>query len=131
MQVDGGAWLRLQRAGMMSTIRVVHAVVASAIIRDFGASERQIFCSRRVWAARLLRRLGGPRAAGRARAYRSELAWFKAWSLRMQHDRHEAVPQSWWRGRAEERRGLGDGACRLTAYVRLKKIDMLTCVPYV
>ena len=41
MQVDGGAWLRLQRAGMMSTIRVVHAVVASAIIRDFGASERQ------------------------------------------------------------------------------------------
>ena len=41
MQVDVSAWLRLQRAGMMSTIRVVHAVVASAIIRDFGASERQ------------------------------------------------------------------------------------------
>ena len=118
MQVDGGAWLRLQRAGMMSTIRVVHAVVASAIIRDFGASERQYSA---LAAYGLLRRLGGRRAAGRARAYRSGLAWFKVWSLRMQHDRHGGVPQSWCRGRAEERRGLGDGALRLTAHVRLKK----------
>ena len=128
MQVDGGAWLRLQRAGMMGTNRVVHAVVASAIICDFGASERQYSA---LAAYGLLRRLGGRRAAGRARGYRSGLAWFKAWSLRMQHDRHGAVPQSWWRRRAEERRGLGDGALRLTAHVRLKKMDMLTCVPYV
>ena len=41
MQVDSGAWLRLQRAGMMDVIRVVHAVVASAIICDVGASERR------------------------------------------------------------------------------------------
>ena len=126
--MDGGAWLRLQRAGMMSTIRVVHAVVASAIIRDFGASERQYSA---LAAYGLLRRLGGRRAAGRARGYRSGLAWFKAWSLRMQHDRHGAVPQSWWRGRAEERRGLGDGALRLTAHVRLGENDMLTCAVYV
>ena len=73
MQVDGGAWLRLQRAGMMSTICVAHAVVASAIIRDFGASERQ-YSALAVYG--LLRRLGGRRAAGRARGYRSGLAWF-------------------------------------------------------
>ena len=80
MQVDCGAWLRLQRAGMMGIIRLVHAVVASAIISDFGASERQYSAHA---AYGLLRRLGGRRAAGRARDYRSGSAWFKAWLLRM------------------------------------------------
>ena len=126
--MDGGAWLRLQRAGMMSTIRVVHAVVASAIIRDFGASERQYSA---LAAYGLLRRLGGCRVTDRARDYRSGSAWFKAWSLRMQRDRHAAMPQFCWRGRTEERRGPEDDAFRLTAYGRLKKMDMLTCVPYV
>ena len=41
----------------MGTNRVVHAVVASAIIRDFGASERQYSA---LAAFGLLRRLGGP-----------------------------------------------------------------------
>ena len=120
--MDGGAWLRLQRAGMMSTIRVVHAVVASAIIHDFGASERQ-YSALAAYGYGLEGCCAGLEAVGprAARGYRSGLAWFKAWSLRMQHDRHGAVPQSWWRGRAEERRGLGDGALRLTAHVRLKK----------
>ena len=126
--MDGGAWLRLQRAGMMGTTHVVHAVVASAMVRDFGASERPYSA---LTAYGLLRWLGGYRAAGRERDYRSGLAWFNAWSLRTQHDAHGAMPQSWWRGRTEERRGLGDGAFRLTAYVLLKKNDMLTCVPYV
>ena len=38
--MDSGAWLRLQCAGMMGITRVVHAVVVSAMVRDFGASER-------------------------------------------------------------------------------------------
>ena len=76
--MDCGAWLRLQRAGMMGIIRLVHAVVASAIISDFGASERQYSAHA---AYGLLRRLGGRRAAGRARDYRSGSAWFKAWLL--------------------------------------------------
>ena len=79
----------------------------------------------------LLRWLGGCLVTGRARDYRGGSAWFKAWLLRMQRDRHGAMPQSWWRGRAEERRGPEDDAFRLTAYGRLKKNDMLTCVPYV
>ena len=126
--MDGGAWRRLQCAGMMGTIRVVHAVLESAMVCGFGASERPYPA---LAAYGLLRWLGGCLVTGRARDYRGGSAWFKAWLLRMQRDRHGAMPQSWWRGRAEKRRGLGDGAFRLTAHVRLKKIDMLTCVPYV
>ena len=96
---------------MMGIIRVVHAVVASAILRDFGASERQYSA---LAAYGLLRRLGGCRVTGRARDYRGGSAWFKAWLLRMQRDRHGAMPQSWWRGRAEKRRGPEDHAFRLT-----------------
>ena len=79
LQVDGGSWLRLQRAGMMETIHVVHTVVASAIASDFGACGRRISA---LAACGLLRWRGGRRAAGRVRDYRSGLAWFKAWSLR-------------------------------------------------
>ena len=84
-------WLRLQCAGMMGITRVVHAVVVSAMVRDFGASERPYSA---LAAYGLLRWLGGCRAAGRVRDYRSGLAWFKAWSLRTQHDSHGTMPQS-------------------------------------
>ena len=65
---------------MMGIIRVVHAVVASAILRDFGASERQYSA---LAAYGLLRWLGGCLVTGRARDYRGGSAWFKAWLLRM------------------------------------------------
>ena len=126
--MDGGAWRRLQCAGMMHIIRVVHAVLVSAMVCGFGASERPYSA---LAAYGLLRWLGGCRAAGRVRDYRSGLAWFKAWSLHTQHNSHGTMPQSFWRGRAEERRGLEDGAIRLTAHSRLKKMDMLSCIPYV
>ena len=68
---------------------------------------------------------------GRARDYRGGSAWFKAWLLRMQRDRHGAMPQSWWRGRAEKRRGPEDDAFRLIAHGRPGENDMLSCIPYV
>ena len=89
--MDSGAWLRLQCAGMMGITRVVHAVVVTAMNHDFGASERPYSA---LAAYGLLRWLGGCRAAGRVRDYRSGLAWFKAWSLRTQHDAHGAMPHS-------------------------------------
>ena len=128
MQVDGGAWRRPQRAGMMHTIRVVHAVLESAMVCGFGASERPYPA---LAAYGLLRWLGGCLVTGRARDYRGGSAWFKAWLLRMQRDRHGAMPQSWWRGRAEKRRGPEDHAFRLIAHGRPGENDMLTCAGYV
>ena len=65
--MDGGAWRRLQRAGMMHIIRVVLAMLASAMVCGFGASERPYPA---LAAYGLLRRLGGCLVTGRARDYR-------------------------------------------------------------
>ena len=113
---------------MMLTIRTDHTVVASAIACDFGACGRRISA---LAAYGLRRRLGGRRAAGRVRDYGSGSAWFKTWSLRTQHDAHGAVRGFWRIGRCEERGCRADRGFCLTAHVRLKKMDMLTRVPYV
>ena len=126
--MDGGAWRRLQCAGMMGIIREVHAVLESAMVCGFGASERPYPA---LAAYGLLRWLGGCLVTGRARDYRGGSAWFKAWLLRMQRDRHGAMPQYWWRGRAEKRRGPEDHAFRLIAHGRPGENDMLTCAGYV
>ena len=112
----------------MDNTCVVHAVVASAMVRDFGASELPYSA---LTAFGLLRWLGGCQAAGRVRNYRSGLAWFKAWSLRTRRDAQGAVRGFWRIGRCEERGCRADRGFRLTAHVRLKKMDMLTRVPYV
>ena len=112
----------------MSTIRTDHAVVASTIACDFGACGRRIAA---LPAYGLRRRLEGRWATGRVRLYRSGSAWFKAWSLRTRRDAQGAVRGFWRIGRCEERGCRADRGFRLTAHVRLKKMDMLTRVPYV
>ena len=129
--MDGGAWLRLQCADIMGTTRVVRAVVASAIIRDFGASERRYsalaaYCGllRLAWrpsgdgpCARLPKRIGMVQSL--VVAYVTRTICTGLWPM----------PQSWWRGRAEERRGIaiGDGAFRLTALARTVRLKKWTC----
>ena len=126
--MDSGAWLRLQCAGMMGITRVVHAVVVSAMVRDFGASERPYSA---LAAYGLLCWLGGCRAAGRVRDYRSGLAWFKAWSLRTQHDAHGAVRGFQRIGRCEERGCRADRGLSDVAAAGPQKIATLARVPYV
>ena len=113
---------------MMDTIAVLNAVAESANIRRVGALERRFAA---LTAYGLARRLEGRLAAGRVRDYRSESAWFKAWSLRTQHDALRAVRGFQRNGRCEERGCRADRGFCLTAHVRLKKMDMLTRVPYV
>ena len=126
--MDGGAWLRPQRTGMMVTIRVVHTVVVSAIACDFGACGRRISA---LAAYGLLRWLGGRRAAGRVRDYGSGSAWFKTWSLRTQHDAHGAVRGFWRIGRCEERGCRADRGLSDVAATGQKEIATFARVPYV
>ena len=92
------------------------------------ASERR-FSALAAW--RLPRWLGSHLAAARVCDCRTGWGWLKALLLRTRRDAHGTMPHSSWRGRAEERCGLEDGAIRLTAHSRLQEMDMLSCVPYV
>ena len=126
--MDGGAWQRLLHFGVVYTGPVLHAVAKSGLIRFVDASERR-FCALAAW--RLPRWLGSHLPAARVCDCRTGWGWLKALLLRTRRDTHGTVPQSSWRGRAEERCGLEDGAIRLTAHSRLQEMDMLSCVPYV
>ena len=113
---------------MIDIVHVVHGVVGSASVRDFGASERRISA---LPAYGLRRRLEGRWAAGRVRLYRSGSAWFKAWSLRTEHDTHGAVRDFQLIGRCEERGCRADRGLSDVAAAGQKKIASVARVPYV
>ena len=113
---------------MMDTIAVLNAVAESANIRRVGALERRFAA---LTAYGLARRLEGRLAAGRVRDYRSESAWFKAWSLRTQHDALGAVRGFQRNGRCEERGCRADRGLSDVAAAGQKEIATLARVPYV
>ena len=90
-----------------------------------------ISCSRRVRAAAPAWRLSCDGPCARLPRRIGMVQSLARWLLRMQRDRHGAMPQSWWRGRAEKRRGPEDDAFRLIAHGRPGENDMLTCAGYV
>ena len=126
--MGGSAWQRLLHFGVVQTGPMLHAVAKSGLTGFVDASERRFSALAAWW---LPRWLGSHLAAGRVCDCRTGWGWLKALLLRNRRDTHGTVPQSSWRGRAEERCGLEDGAIRLTAHGRLQEMDMLTCAVYV
>ena len=127
LQVNGGLRLRHQHAGMMGIAAVLHLVAESASIRRVGASQRRFGA---LAVCGLHRRQNGQLAAARAGDVRRGCGRGRYGSLRARRDTLRTVPQFWWRGRSEERRGREDGAICSCRPIMQNGIVTFACARY-